>query len=250
MAGEELINVPLSALVTINNVPESFREQKKQITVQGLLASFLASTDIIDTAYAPWVYTWPTLADFRKALPLFWPQDGTTVLTAELLDESSVHGKLGVPLTPAIEHPAFRGSEDMSCSTGTVGLLQEQRRKLSADWKITNERLPKTKYTLDSNGVCYRTEVAIRTQTLSEDEWSGLVAGRYTEKPEDERKAQALIASQLLDPFLREANSVLKCLRDPSSVPNGPPQILVRRWRQIRAMLQQTAFSLTVHRQA
>ncbi|KAL8811723.1 MAG: hypothetical protein Q9223_007469 [Gallowayella weberi] len=145
-AGEELINVPLSALVTVNTVPKAFREQHKQITVQGLLASFLASTDIIDTAYAPWASTWPTLADFRKALPLFWPQDGMAVLTAELLEESSVHGKLGVPLTPAIEHPAFRGSAGMSCSTGTVGLLQEQRKKISADWKITTESLPKTSF--------------------------------------------------------------------------------------------------------
>ncbi|KAI4248423.1 MAG: hypothetical protein L6R40_000982 [Gallowayella cf. fulva] len=375
MAGEELINVPLSALVGVETVPQTFRKQQKQITVQGLLASYLASTDIIDTTYAPWASTWPTPTDFRESLPICWSQIGMTALTEELLDD---HNNLDLPFPPAIERQANRDSDPKLHPSGTLGLLQEQKRKLRTDWRMIKETLPKTSfekyvhfwfivntrtfyfenpnvkthpprhdcivmcpfidlfnhddtgcnvqygldgysvtsdkayrrldagdelfvsygqhtndfllveygfvlgsnrwdstpvdhllmpylvstpaeeklrragylgnYTLDPNGVCYRTEVAVRTQILSDDEWSDLVAGRDLERPEDEINAQALIANQILDPFLQEAKNVLEWLRISSGLPDGPSQVLIRRWEQIQALLQQVATLATVRR--
>ncbi|KAI4175100.1 MAG: hypothetical protein LQ343_001861 [Gyalolechia ehrenbergii] len=100
-AGEELVNVPLSALLTVNDVPEAFRTKHKGTTVHALLALFLATGDDVDRTYAPWASTWPTLCDIRESMPLCWPQQGMAASPEGLLDEMDPKNKVVLP--PAIE---------------------------------------------------------------------------------------------------------------------------------------------------
>ncbi|KAL8733608.1 MAG: hypothetical protein Q9166_002017 [cf. Caloplaca sp. 2 TL-2023] len=262
-AGEELVNVPFPALVTVNTVPKAFRKQLQQITVQGLLASFLVSDSATEKGYGPWARTWPTLADFRESMPLCWQQYGMAALTEEMLEESSDPDKLDLPFPPAIDRPAYRGITVASDPSATMGLLQKQRKKLKADWKVVKEKLPKTsfeKYVYYWFIVNTRTfyfempnirthppredrivMLAIRTQILSKLDWNDFVAGRGLDKAEDEKKAQALIRSQVIEPFHREVASALGWLQSSSTLPYGICQVLIGRWTQIGALLQQIA---------
>ncbi|KAL8675245.1 MAG: hypothetical protein Q9168_000365 [Polycauliona sp. 1 TL-2023] len=141
-AGEELVNVPFPALVTINTVPGAFRKKHKQITTQGLLASFLASSNVEKTAYAPWASTWPSFADFRDAMPICWRQRGMTSLTEHLLDETTSHDHADLPFPPAIDQSPKNVSCDWLEANPTLDLLQKQRKKLKADWEIVGQALP------------------------------------------------------------------------------------------------------------
>ena len=85
---------------------------------------------------------------------------------------------------------------------------------------------------------------ATRAQFLSEGLWNDFVTGRDIDRPGDERKTQALVASQVLEPYLREAEMTLEWLqtssRASSMLPYRPRQILIQRWEQIQALLQRT----------
>ncbi|KAL8862301.1 MAG: hypothetical protein Q9178_001310 [Gyalolechia marmorata] len=85
------------------------------------------------------------------------------------------------------------------------------------------------------------TQAATRAQFLSEGGWNDFVTGRDMG---DERKTQALVASQVLEPYLREAERTLEWLqtssRASSMLPYRPRQILIQRWEQIQALLQRT----------
>ncbi|KAL8645578.1 MAG: hypothetical protein Q9226_007239 [Calogaya cf. arnoldii] len=100
-------------------------------------------------------------------------------------------------------------------------------------------------YFLNHDGVCYRAQVATRAQLLTEDLWNDFVAGRDLDNTKDEHEAQALIESQVLEPYLREAEDALDRLhssyeRSSSTSPRSC-RILLQRWKQIRALLQRAA---------
>ncbi|KAL8994906.1 MAG: hypothetical protein Q9169_005242 [Polycauliona sp. 2 TL-2023] len=141
-AGEELVNVPFSALVTINSVPPAFRKKHRQITTQGLLASFLASGDVEKSTYAPWAATWPSLADFRDAMPICWRQRDMTSLTEDLLDETTSHHHDDLLSPAAIDQPSTNALDEWLRVNPHMGLIQKQRKKLKADWKIVGKALP------------------------------------------------------------------------------------------------------------
>ncbi|KAI4278769.1 MAG: hypothetical protein L6R38_005167 [Xanthoria sp. 2 TBL-2021] len=141
-AGEELVHVPFPALVTINTVPKAFREKHKQITTQGLLASFLASSNLEKTAFAPWASTWPTLQDFRESMPICWRQHRMTALTEDLLDETTTHHDCDLPFPSAIDHSSTDSLDGVFEANPNLSLLQKQRRKLKADWEKVGEALP------------------------------------------------------------------------------------------------------------
>lgn len=99
-------------------------------------------------------------------------------------------------------------------------------------------------YTLSLGGLCYRTEVALRAQTLTRRDWESFVAGSNLDKLKDEGKTKAFIASELLEPFGLEAESTIGRLQTPGRLPSGACQLLVRRWKQVQALLQVVAESL------
>ncbi|CAO1600045.1 hypothetical protein XANCAGTX0491_003751 [Xanthoria calcicola] len=371
-AGEELVNVPFPALVTIHTVPKAFREKHNPITTQGLLAAYLASSNIEKTAYAPWADTWPALASFRESMPICWPQHRKAALTQDLLDETTRHHEWDLPFPSAIDHSSANFPGAVFEADPNLSLLQKQRKKLKADWERVGEALPNmsferyihywllvntrtfyfempkvrthpprddrivmcpfidlfnhqdtgcnvqfadTGYTvttdrtydagdqvyvsygrhsndfllveygfvlssnrwdstpvdhclmahlvntpveeqlrragylggyfLNNDGVCYRTQVAICAQLLPEQSWNDFIAGRNFDDTRHEYQAQALLASQVLGPYLQEAEGALERLQRSfeasSSTFRRSYRILIQRWEQIRALLQRAA---------
>lgn len=138
------MKVPLSALFTINDIPEAFRKKHKALTIHALLALFLANGADVDQRYAVWASTWPTLSEFRRSMPLCWPQQGMAVSSEGLLD--GINSKLVAVLPPAIEHFNNHLSGFAYKPSSTCGLLQSQRKKLRTDWEVVSRIHPNLSY--------------------------------------------------------------------------------------------------------
>ncbi|KAI4157398.1 MAG: hypothetical protein L6R39_000680 [Caloplaca ligustica] len=362
-AGEQLVSVPLSALLTVDNVPARVRKQHGSISVHGLLASFLAFGENVEKTYAPWASTWPTVSDLCGSLPLCWPQYGAPTLTERLLDESVLDEDLVLLLPPAIECPAVGAAGSAPRSDKRCGLLQTQRRKLRADWQAVSRIMPNASFEsylyfwlvvntrsfyyempnvktqpsregcmamvpfidlfnhsdsgsdhalrpeagdevyvsygphsndfllveygfiLDNNrwdstpidhilmgylvdtpaeeqlqqagylgdyavtrdGVCWRTEVAVHTQTLTDSAWKRFTQGLDVDDDDYERKGEVFIRNNLLEPLRREAEQRSKQLHNSIVLAVNPRQVLIQRWKQIRALSEKTADLLPGH---
>ena len=121
--GEHLISVPVSALFSIESIPRGFRSLHTGISVQGILASFLASGfadhhhDIL-----VWREMWPSMNEFRQTMPLLWPR---------ILTHSSTRDSDGLPAAIGIE---------------SSRLLDKQSRKLRKDWDVVKKVVPNVDY--------------------------------------------------------------------------------------------------------
>lgn len=93
-------------------------------------------------------------------------------------------------------------------------------------------------YTLSAEGLCHRTQVAVRTQTLNLRNWKRYVAGLEVTDPDDEAKADAFILSRILKVYQAEAEHALACLEE-VEIEQRQRSILVRRWAQIRELVAQ-----------
>lgn len=100
-------------------------------------------------------------------------------------------------------------------------------------------------YTLDSDGVCFRTQVAIRRQALNTYHWKKFMAGVDTEDEETRVAVVTLLHNRILLPYEREAEEALQHLEmTGNAIPPGAKATLITRWKQIRQMIQQ---ALLVH---
>ncbi|KAL8944283.1 MAG: hypothetical protein Q9216_000578 [Gyalolechia sp. 2 TL-2023] len=100
-------------------------------------------------------------------------------------------------------------------------------------------------YRLSPDGLCYRTEVAVRSQTLTPSDWERFVQGfEIGDEVDDKIRAKAFVKRHVLEPFCQEAEVHIKELEGSNEFPLGPRQILLERWRQIQRLLQQAAASL------
>ncbi|MCJ1367693.1 hypothetical protein MMC16_006827 [Acarospora aff. strigata] len=314
--GEELVKVPLSALLTTDSIPTPFRDLHGDISVHGLLTSFLAFGDPEDlSTYSPWIDTWPSPVDFAESMPIMWPKHELCPLPP------SISGRWS---TVNVHKPPTEES--------TSGLLPKQEAKFKKDWTkvssvipgadrgrymyywlIANTRtfyhelpgrkqkkkmaredcmalcpfadyfnhaddegvdgfiLPTNKsdsliidhlilphlsphhkslleeagylgtYTLLPSGVCYRTQVALRTQTLSLEHWRLYVASGGVDLPakvqeRDERDAEEWLRTWVLGPWLREVKGALGRVR--ASGEKGWRGVVFRRWVQIGELLE------------
>lgn len=108
---EELVRVPIEALLTANSVPKDFHNRHPSISVHGILASYLAFGGMSAHEYDPWRATWPSIKDFEESMPIHWPQHCQDALP---YDAKSV-------------------------------LLENQTKKFEKDWKIVVEAFPQGK---------------------------------------------------------------------------------------------------------
>ena len=99
-------------------------------------------------------------------------------------------------------------------------------------------------YTLSRDGVCHRTQVAVRTQTLSNRDWKKFVEGKEAEMDEerDESKANAYVCQNILDAYYSEATNALECFEEEEfrdyALPKTISTTLTQRWTQIRSMIR------------
>jgi len=129
-----------------------------------------------------------------------------------------------------------------SLSLETILLSQQ------LNWGLaTQRRLTKAGYfgdytVIPTQGVCHRTQVAVRIKTLDCRNWKRYVAGRKIdiEEAEDEERAQGLIRSKLLEPYHHEAIHALqywKIFKAESRFCTGLKNTAIQRWTQIVSIL-------------
>lgn len=98
-------------------------------------------------------------------------------------------------------------------------------------------------YHLGQEGFCYRTEVAVRTQTSTKSDWDQFVGGFSDGPLEFEIATQAFTADHLVEPFRLEAEAAVDSLQASGRRPRGACHILIERWRQILILLRLAADS-------
>lgn len=110
---------------------------------------------------------------------------------------------------------------------------------------VTIPRLTSSRdYTVTRDGICWRTEVAVRTQILTNIGWKRFVRGIHIEGVDDKSKAETFVRDRLLGAMCREAERNTEQLNDPTVPLVGPRQVLIRRWREIQALLEKAADAL------
>ena len=93
-------------------------------------------------------------------------------------------------------------------------------------------------YTLNRDGPCHRTQVAIRLHTLEVDEWHQFVTGRAAsaEDAEKLRRADSYLADKILKPYYKEAVRTLNILQSQNpeqlGISNSALRAIRRRWAQ------------------
>ena len=139
-AGEQLVVVPRSALLTVDDVPMAFQKKIGRVTVHGLLAAFLAFGAAKDRSrYLEWEATWPTYEDLRGCMPILWPK---AIRSRQGLSDDPQN--MGFcPLPPAISDLSLVDQQSGKVSSS---LLQVQERNFSRDWVAVSRALSTAKY--------------------------------------------------------------------------------------------------------
>ncbi|KAL9099888.1 MAG: hypothetical protein Q9163_004663 [Psora crenata] len=137
-AGEKLVSVPREALFGIQSIPKKFQKRHGDITVHGLLASFLAFGGPEKVEYDSWKSTWPSAQDFKESMPLLWPSVLKGPFTRGANDCNSFAGYTFFPLPPAIGG----GWTNNHSRSDDASLLRRQEAKLRRDWKIVSATFP------------------------------------------------------------------------------------------------------------
>lgn len=94
-------------------------------------------------------------------------------------------------------------------------------------------------YTLTSDGVCHRTQVAIRGLILDDKDFRRFVHGQENFDERDEAQANEFIATKVLQVYNWEAEEALQALKRVDDIGIQVQKgIMMKRWVQIRNMIQ------------
>lgn len=91
---------------------------------------------------------------------------------------------------------------------------------------------------LGSDGICHRTQVAVRTQTLSLAAWTDFVAGREDDDDEAKTRTAMYIAFNILQVYNEETEEALRDLKGTGlEMSRRPRRTIVQRWEQIKRLI-------------
>ena len=76
--------MPLQALLSVQSVPADFRRKHEDISVHGLLASYLAFAPQAQDSQGAWIATWPSRESMRASMPFYWPEESKDQLPASV----------------------------------------------------------------------------------------------------------------------------------------------------------------------
>lgn len=93
-------------------------------------------------------------------------------------------------------------------------------------------------YTLSSDGVCHRTQVAVRTYCMDPQRWNKYVDGIFDEDDVDEKSTNREIEKRIFQPYHKEASLVLEHLVKSAEVSETIKAKLDQRWRQVIEIIQ------------
>ena len=131
-------------LLTINNVPEDFRRLHHQITVHGLLASFLAFGGPDTSRYFHWKNSWPSMQDFQECMPILWPSFMREPFDNGGHPHCNSGGCKGPQfiLPPAIAGRWAHYQMREFWNIRDTAPLYQQEKKLKLDWDIVSKVFP------------------------------------------------------------------------------------------------------------
>ncbi|KAG8534258.1 uncharacterized protein KY384_001102 [Bacidia gigantensis] len=258
-ADEEIVQVPSGALLRFQSIPYAFRRKHGRISVHGLIASFLAFGGSEVEKYGLWKATWPSKQAMKDCMPILWSEDHWTAEACQLLP-------------PSIKYRKRLGRAISSPDTNAQNLLDHQETKLQKDWEVVKHTdgfiLDRNKWDLLfldhvvgsiltstdvrsrlanvgylGEGVCHRTHVAVRIQTLGQDQWEDYVAGRLLETEQQEIEAETFLVKTILKTYFEEAKNAIRILETSKDYGRSAQwELVFKRWKQIKELIVQ-AFS-------
>lgn len=123
----------------MNSIPRNFRLAHEDISVHGLLASFLAFGAAELSPYTLWRETWPSPQELEDSMPILWPSNWKT---------AHVHQSFGTVFQNQVWAlpPAIGGRwgswKMLSHTDSSSGLLCQQERRLQEDWENASKVFP------------------------------------------------------------------------------------------------------------
>ncbi|KAI1919193.1 hypothetical protein LOZ66_002709 [Ophidiomyces ophidiicola] len=131
-AGETIVSVPTSALLTLDTVPVAFKNRFPANTpVQCLFAAYLAYDGEARSRYASWKATWPTMENFEESIPLLWP--------AHLL--GTQHSSGATPRQSGLRHDAHGFSSLLPPSISGFWHTLPKKPQGSTDYVVEQQNL-------------------------------------------------------------------------------------------------------------
>ena len=131
--------VPTTLLLTTDCIPDDFKERHRGISVQGLLASYLAHAPPKQLEHLEvWKATWPSKAEYAAVMPVTLPPS----LRRKL--QWTLHGvkREFHLLPPSLAGLSLPVMGDGQCPEDHPPLLLKQEAKLQQDWAAVREALP------------------------------------------------------------------------------------------------------------
>ncbi|KAJ5884995.1 hypothetical protein N7495_009505 [Penicillium taxi] len=147
--GDAVVKVPTSAILTINNLPESFREQFPEGTaVQAIMAAYLihGSEEELEK-YKLWFQAWPTRQDFVDSLPMLWPRElgGPIWLDSESTGSAEVSNVL-TPCISGMWTTIEKGPRTKKYDSDHQNMLSGQEHRIRKAWNDVLSVFPETEW--------------------------------------------------------------------------------------------------------
>jgi hypothetical protein len=145
-----MVEVPLSAMLSVDSIPSDFINMFNGISTHGLLAAFLTHCDACTLKkYDLWKATWPTLPDFEEGMPILWSKElGGSGLKTPISTTATPHHDLSpVTLPPSISGAwnTFRKKSLVEeYTTKHQNLLSQQEARLRDAWRDVITVFPDT----------------------------------------------------------------------------------------------------------
>lgn len=147
-----MVEVPRSAMLSVDVIPVSFVNLFNGISTHGLIAAFLTHGDPNTLKkYDLWKATWPDLADLEEGMPLLWPErlGGANLKDSEGVINTNRHpSSIVLPPSASGLWNTFRKKPLVEeYETKHQNLLSQQEKRLQDAWRDVITAFPDTNWT-------------------------------------------------------------------------------------------------------
>uniref|UniRef100_A0A093VS94 Ribosomal N-lysine methyltransferase set11 n=1 Tax=Talaromyces marneffei PM1 TaxID=1077442 RepID=A0A093VS94_TALMA len=149
---EVMVEVPRSAMLSIDSIPADFVNMFNGISTHGLLAAFLTHGDPKTLKrYDLWKATWPTLPDFEEGMPILWSKElggsGLKTPISTIATTSHQHDLSPITLPPSVSglwNTFHKKPLAEEYTTKHQNLLAQQEARLREAWRDVIAVFPDT----------------------------------------------------------------------------------------------------------
>ncbi|KAL5335404.1 hypothetical protein BJX70DRAFT_401611 [Aspergillus crustosus] len=146
---EIILSVPMTLLLTIDSIPESFVSKLPPGTsIHGILAAFLTHGDRnLLKSLDPWRNVWPSWSEFEQTMPVFWPEQLRSPKSerSPSLLPPSISGSWNT-FNLETQYPESESESTSQPQARYQNLLPQQENRLKDAWMNTLHAFPETKW--------------------------------------------------------------------------------------------------------